>query len=172
MKYKSEFKEYFKKIITFRDYTIFDTEHSVARFKERISNDMFLYEKLLKKGINYIIDNGLERISDRYMWYSSKYKFAIQVEWRMDREGRKFGGYSATCLSEKEMSFFTKKDKKILLENIQKYESAKRSKDIFKHGYFNFEYPTKEFQEEMDRVHYNMFVQEDIIYYDFTLVNL
>jgi hypothetical protein len=55
--YKKLFKEYFKKVLDYRGFFIYDTEHSLTRYKERIGKDIFLYEKLLKKGINWIISN-------------------------------------------------------------------------------------------------------------------
>lgn len=171
--YQRKFKEYFKEVLTFQKYSIYDTGHSVIRYRERVGDNMFLYEKLLKKGILYVIKNDLTSTTDRYIFYSNKYKFGIQVEWRLNRDGIKFGGYSATTLSESEMKFFTKKDKKILLENIQRQgETLEKSKLIFEKGYCRFEYPTKEFQKEMDQIYYNMFVESNEIYYDFELIKL
>jgi len=74
-------KEYFKEVLhNYQGHNIYDTEHSVERYKERIGKDIFLYTKLLKKGINRIIENGKETIEDRYIFVSKKYGFGIQVE--------------------------------------------------------------------------------------------
>ena len=55
--------EHFEKILSYRGHNVYDTEHSVDRYKERVGRDIFLYEKLLKKSINWIIDNHKERVS-------------------------------------------------------------------------------------------------------------
>ena len=35
-KYKSKFQEYFKQILSYKNYKIFDVEHSIERYNERI----------------------------------------------------------------------------------------------------------------------------------------
>ncbi len=172
MKYKSQFNEYFKEVLhNYRGYNIYDIEHSVFRYTERVGKDLFIYFKLLKKGINYIIDNNKEYTEDRYIFVSKKYGFGIQVEWRPDRFNPKiYHGYSATTLSNEEMKFLLRKDKKIFLENIQKEGySLKESLNIYNKGYsvYNF---NKELKEELDLCYYKKFVQSGKIYYDFELI--
>ena len=155
--YKKRFYEYFKKVLNYRGYSVFDIKHSVERYNERVGKPIFLYEKLLKKGINYLIDKGLESTEDRYIWYSKKYGFGIQVEWRTDNTGRQRGynGWTATTLSEDEMNFFTKKDKKIMLEKV----------------YTRIEFP-KELERELSLCNLYSFTEDYKWYNTFELIEL
>jgi len=169
-----QMKEYFKDILEFNGYKIYDTEHSVARYNERVGKDIFLYEKLLKKGIKYLIDNNLVSTTDNYIWYSKRYGFGIQIEWRKDRNTNKFGGYSATTLSEDEMKYFTKKDKKIFLESIWKEGYSKEdSMKIVERGYMRYEFNENlELQQELYDSMIDLFVQSGKIYHTCSLVEL
>lgn len=166
-------KEYFKKVLTFKGYNIFDTDHSVVRYKERVGDDISLYEDLLKKGIDWIIDNKKTKVEDRYVWYSKEKGFGIQIHWRKDRKMNTFAGFSATTLSDNEMKVLTQNDKKIFLENIQKQGySLKEAKDIVDKGYARYEFD-KGLKEEMDLIFYDMFVDGGPeVYKTFELIEL
>ena len=153
--YKSKFNEYFQEILFFRGHHIYDTEHSVFRYNERVGKSVFLYEKLLKKGINWIIENNKDTKEDRYIFISKKYGFGIQVEWRRDRTTHKFGGFSATTLSENEMEFFKKKDKRLILEKI--YTPLKLDENL---------------KREFDLCGLSPFTEDGKIYYTFELVEV
>ena len=166
-------KEYFKEVLhNYQGHNIYDTEHSVERYKERIGKDIFLYTKLLKKGINWIIENNKETIEDRYIFVSKKYGFGIQVEWRKDRNNTKiFNGYSATTLSKDEMKFFTKADKALFLENILLSESKEDAEYLVNKGYcrYKFEENTK---KELDLCEFDLYIQSGEIHYNFELIEL
>lgn len=167
-----KFNEYFKKILNFQNYSIFDVEHSVARYKERVGNDMFPYERVLKKGINWIIKNNKTEIEDRYIFISKKLGFGIQVHWREDRHTKSFNGYSATTLSNDEMKFFTKNDKRVFLENIQKSGySLKESTDIFEKGYTTFEFEN-ELKEELELCGFSKWVEVNEIFTDCEVIEV
>lgn len=170
---RPRFKEYFKKVLDFRDHSVFDISHSVERYNERIGKDIFLYEKLLKKGINYLIKNNIELIEDRYIWYSKKYGFGIQVDWREDNNKRYAGynGWTATTLSEDEMKFFKKADKKIFLENLLLTESKENVEYLMSRGYARYEFKG-ELKEEMDICNFDLFIEEGEIYHTFELIEL
>lgn len=173
--YKRKFNEYFKEVLNYRDHKIYDTEHSVARYKERVSDDLFSYERLLKKGINYIIEHQLENKEDRYIFVSKKYGFGIQVHWRKDdkRVRKGFDGYSATTLSNNEMKVFIQKDKEILLENVAYYNNLK-SEDIefFRtKGYARYEFEGELFKE-IDLINIDYFIEEGQLYITYEVIKL
>jgi len=170
--YKKMFKEYFKKILDYKGYSIFDIQHSVERYKKRVSKDISLYNELLEKGIDWIINNKKEIIEDRYIFVSKKYKFGIQVHWRKGRNLQEgFNGYSATTLSQDEMKFFKEKDKQIFLEQFMLTESKQRSEDIYNKGYARYKF-VENLQKEMDLCGFDLFVQSGKIYYTFELIEL
>lgn len=171
--YESKFQEYFKKVLHgYQGHNIYDTEHSVARYNERVGKDIFIYMKLLKKGINWIINNKKEYTEDRYIFVSQKYGFGIQVHWRPDRDNIKvYNGFTATTLSNNEMKYVTKKDKKLFLENLLLSESKEDAEYVLNNGYARFEF-NEELQREMDICYYTMFIQSGEIYTDFELVEL
>jgi hypothetical protein len=167
-------KEYFKKVLTYKGYFIYDTEHSVVRYHERVGEDITVYENLLKKGIDWLIDNKKTNIEDRYLWYSKEKSFGIQVHWRPDRNTKKYGGYTATTLSDNEMKILTQKDKKIFLENLKKFESDEKICEwIFNNGYARYEFD-EQLKEEMDLINYDMFIdgKNSNIYRTFELITL
>lgn len=172
--YESKFEEYFKEVLhDYQGHNIYDTEHSVARYKERVGKDIFLYIKLLKKGINWIINNNKESIEDRYIFISKKYGFGIQVHWRSDRNNpKRFDGYSATTLSEDEMKIFTKKDKELFLENIRFSTCKPIDIDyVFNRGYHRFEFK-EDTQKEMNLCGFDYYILSGEIYYNFELVEI
>lgn len=162
-------QEYFKKVLDYRGHSIFDVEHSVERYKERIGKDIFIYEKLLKKGINWIIDNKKENTEDRYIFMSKRYGFGIQVHWRAGRNPKEgFNGYTATTLSKDEMNYFTQADKQLFLENLKDESNAQ---EIVSKGYARFFFK-ESLQKEMDLCYYEMFIQSGEIHYTFELIKL
>jgi len=173
-KWETILKEYFKEILNYNGHKIFDTEHSVARFKERMkTKDLSSYLVLLKKGINWIIDNEKENIEDRYIFVSKKNGFGIQVHWREDRYTDNFNGYSATTLSSAEMKYFLNADTELFLENIEKHHKIKNrklAKDSFKFYYrYVFE---EDLRKEVDLINIDMFMEEEKIYYTYIFVKL
>lgn len=167
--YIKKFKEHFQKVLFFNGYTIYDDEHSVGRYKERVGKEMFLYEKVLKKSINWIIANKKQNVEDRYIFCSKRYGFGIQVHWRKDRYTDQFGGYSSTTLSKDEMKFFTKADKQIFVEQLEK-ESNQNNIDYFLTiGYANYKFK-EELQNEMDICGFDMYVLKGDIHYTFDLI--
>lgn len=167
-----KFEEYFKEVLhDYQGHSVYDTEHSVARYHERVGKDIFLYTKLLKKGINWIINNKKEFVEDRYIFVSKKYGFGIQVHWRPDRNNSKqFDGYSATTLSEEEMEFFTKKDKQLFLEQLYFEESKEKALKTIQ-GYYRYAF-TEELQKEMDLCGFDLFIEKGEIYHTFELIEV
>jgi len=166
-------KEYFKEVLhNYRNHNIYDTEHSVLRFNERIGKDIFLYTKLLKKGINWIIENNKENVQDRYIFVSKKYGFGIQVEWRKDRNNIKlFNGYSATTLSKDEMHIFTKADKPLFLENVMLSESKEDTEYLVNKGYARYKF-SEDIQKEFNLCGFDLYIQSGEVHYNFELIEL
>jgi len=165
-------KEYFKKIYHYRKYDIFDTEHSVARYKERIGKDIGIYQELLEDAIDWIVKNKKESTEDRYIFISKKHNFGIQIHWREKRENKEFAGFSATTLSKNEMEFEKYEDKKVFLENMVKQgrELKEAKKNVNKYFYmYNF---SGELKEEMDLCCYDIFIEEGKVYKTFEVVEL
>jgi len=169
-----QFKEDFTKILEFLGYAIYDTDHSVARYNERIGKKLFLYEKLLKKGIKYLVDNNLTQKENKYIWYSEKYGFGIQVHWRTGRENDIFGGYSATTLSDDEMKYFKYNDKKIFLESLWKEGYSKEySMEVVERGYMRYGFKENlELKQELYDNMIDLYVQSGKVYYTFKLLEL
>ena len=186
-KYKSQIQEYFKNVLSYKNHNIYDVEHSIIRFKERVSSlDILIYFNLLKKGIDWIIKSNKEKIEDRYIFISKKYGFGIQVEWRKDRYKNVFNGYSATTFSNNEMNFFTKADKEVFLENITKQHAPKNAlfiidslssliekkcKDQINSKYYSYKFEN-ELKEETDLINMNMFIEQGIVYYTYIFIKL
>ena len=172
-RYKS-LDEYFKPILNYRGHTVADIDHSIARFKERMPDvNYFVYERLLKKAINWLYVNKKEGIEDRYIFCSKQYGFGIQLEWRRDRHNPKvLNGYTATTLSNNEMKYFTKNDKKVFVENFVKAGySLKESENIVIKGFGRFEFEG-ELKAELQTIHYNLYIDEGSIRKDFELITL
>ena len=169
-----KFEEYFNKVFSYKGHDINDTRHSVEQFQLRTGLDIFQYYKLLEKGIDWIIKNKLETTEDRYIFFSKKNGYGIQVHWREDEHSRSgiFHGFSATTLSKDEMKFFTKKDRLLFLENIQSQGySSQESINIFDKGYARFEFDT-ELQNKLDECRLEMFVQSGEVNITFELISL
>ena len=175
-------QEYFKEVLhDYQGHNVYDTEHSIARYNERVGKDIFLYTKLLKKGINWIITNNKENVEDRYIFISKKYNFGIQVEWRKDgNDKNKYNGYTATTLSQDEMHVFTKADKQLFLENILEYCETYKSKfkytlnkanDILNNDYYRYVFQ-EGLKEEMNLCGFDLFIEAGKIYYTFELIEL
>lgn len=164
--YKSKFTESANQVLFYRGFYIFDVNHSVERYNERVGKDIFLYEKLLKKGINWIIENKKEWVEDQYIFISKKYRFGIQVYWREDNQHKIKGmnGWSTTTLSDNEMNYFRDNDKKLFLENIQKDETYEKAKEIFERGYSRFDF-NGELKKELYECMIEKYVQSGQIYY-------
>ena len=108
-----------KKILDYKGYEIWDIEHSVERYNERVGLDIKIYTDLLKKAIDYLKSNHLLSIEDKYVFVSSIYEFGIQLNWRRDRkEPQVFKGYTATTFSENEMNNFKGDSVKFLEKTI------------------------------------------------------
>ncbi len=170
-RYKS-LDEYFKPILNYRGHTVADIDHSIARFKERMPDvNYFVYERLLKKAINWLYDNKKEGVEDRYIFCSKQYGFGIQLEWRRDRHNPKvLNGYTATTLSNNEMKYFKFDDKKVFVENfIKTGYSLEESKNIVNKGFGRFEFEG-ELKEELQTIHYNLYIDEGSIRKDFELI--
>lgn len=170
--YTSKFmlQEYFQPVLTFQGYTIYDIEHSVKRFKERLKLPLFYYEKLLKKAILWLVKNKKDTIEDRYIFVSNKYNFGIQLDWRKDRKDNKFAGFTATTLSDKEMNFFKYDDKKIIIETLKhKGLPLTEAKKLIQNeiGYFRIKTP-----KILDKIGYSIFYENGKIYYTFNVVRL
>jgi len=166
-------KEYFREVLhDYQGHNIYDVEHSVARYHERVGKDIFIYNKLLKKGINWIIENNKEYVEDRYIFISKKYGFGIQVHWRQDRNNKRiFNGYSATTLSDDEMHVFTKKDKKLFLENLKLSETSEDANYLLEKGYARFEF-AEDTQKEMDLCGIDLYIQSGEIHNNIELIIL
>lgn len=173
IKKEMKLQEYFKIVLNYRGHFVADIEHSVERFKERMPDlSYFIYEKLLKKSINWIYNTHRESTEDRYIFRSKKYGFGIQLEWRKDRKSGMLQGFTATTLSNDEMHYFTKKDKEVFVENIKKQgHTLQESIDIATKGFSRFEFDN-ELKKELDIVHYNLYIQSEEIYNDFELVEI
>lgn len=166
-------QEYFKEVLhDYQGHNVYDTEHSIARYHERVGKDIFLYMKLLKKGINWIISNNKENVEDRYIFVSKKYNFGIQIEWRKDRHDKnKYNGYTATTLSQDEMHVFTKSDKPLFLEHLLKTELKETANYLVDKGYAHYEFQN-ELKEEMNLCGFDLFIEAGKIYYNFELIEL
>ena len=164
------FEEYFKRVLTYKNIDVFDTNHSVARFYERVSDNIGLYTNLLKKGIDRLINDGRQSINDRYIFISKKYGFGIQIDYRQDRMTGKFACYSATTLSDNEMNFVTKNDKKLFLENIIKTGNDKR---LLNEGFYTYDLiDNDDLKEELEYIGYSKFIEAGKIYTDFELLEV
>lgn len=165
--WKNLFNEYFKQILDYKNHKVFDVEHSIDRYRERVDDNLALYTALLKKGIDWIIQNKKENIEDRYIFISKKYGFGIQVHWRKDRYYNKFNAYSATTFSNDEMNFFTKADKKLFLENVYKLYNTKN---------IDKEYYRYRFEGDLDRetrlIDLDMFIEDNKIYHTYEIITL
>jgi len=180
-KYKSKFQEYFKQILSYKNHKIFDVEHSVERYKERIPiPDIPAYYNLLKKGINWIIERNKEYEEDRYIFISRKHGFGIQVHWREDRFSKEFNGYSATTFSNDEMNFFTKADKEVFLENfkINMIDNKPKSKltellaeTSIDRIYYLYKFEN-ELKEETELINMDMFIEDGKVYHTYKFVRL
>ncbi len=163
-------REYFKPILTFEGYTIYDVEHSVERFTQRLPLSLFHYEKVLKKAILWLINNNKDKVEDRYIFISNRHKFGIQVDWRKDKKDNKFAGFTATTLSDKEMNFVKYNDNKIIVESFKKNGfSLKEAREFLKNqiGYCNLKV-----SRELKNIGYNIFYEDGKVYYTFNVVKL
>lgn len=172
-RYKDKLQEYFKKILDFKGYSIYDTNHSVSQYNIRVGKNIFLYEKLLKKGILHLIKINKSEQPDNYIFVSKKYDFGIQIDWRQDKYTGKFGGYTATTLSGKEMKFFTKNDTQLFLEQIQKEgiknvltEEIIHDIDLNEISYFRLNHNNK------DMTGYDVFIEDGNIYRTFEIIKV
>ena len=164
--------EHFEKILSYRGHNVYDTEHSVDRYKERVGRDIFLYEKLLKKSINWIIDNHKESMEDRYIFCSKRYGFGIQIHWRQDRIYKgTFNGYSATTLSDNEMKVFLNNDKQIFVEQIKESFSNIDAEKFANIHYYRFQFD-KILEKEMSMCGFDWFMEEGEVYRNFELIVL
>jgi hypothetical protein len=161
-KYKTQLQEVFKELLKYDNYKIFDVEHSMERFKQRIGNNVSLYFILLRKSILWLVKNKKDAIEDRYIFISKKYKFGIQLHWRQDRFSGKFNGYTATTLSKDEMNFFTKADKKVFLENTQLELKDSYCRYLFE----------GDLKKETNLINMDMFLEEDNVCFTYEFVEL
>ena len=166
-------EEHFQKVLTYKGYSIYDVDHSVVRYNERIGKDIEVYNSLLKKGIDWLIDNKKTMTEDRYLWYSKPEGFGIQIHWRPDRKTKKYGGFSATTLSNDELKILTKNDKKIFLESLWKAGYSKEeSMKIVERGYMRYRF-NEDLEKEMNFIGYDMFVDGGPdVYLNFELITL
>jgi hypothetical protein len=172
-KYESQLQEYFKNVLTYKNHTVYDIEHSLARFKERLPLlEAPVYFNLLKKGIDYLILSKLEKVEDRYIFISEKYDFGIQVHWREDRYKPIFNAYTATTFSNEEMNFFTKADKEVFLENVNKKLKNKLVMlEFINRPYYRYRFK-KELKEETELINMDMFIEYGKIYYTYKFIKL
>ena len=171
---KQQLQEFFKEVLNFRNHKIYDVEHSLARYKQRVGMNLFNYIKLLKKGINWIINNNLEVVNDRYIFISKKYGFGIQVHWGKDKINNIYNGYSATTFSNNEMNFFTKADKEIFLENSRNNYPKNyllHEADINFGCYYSYEF-NGELKKEVDLINMNMFIESGNVFYTYKFIEL
>lgn len=164
--------EHFEKILSYRGHNVYDTEHSVNRYKERVGKDIFLYQKLLKKAINWIIDSNKEGIEDRYIFCSKRYRFGIQVHWRQDRVYKGiFHGYSATTLSDNEMKIFLNNDKQVFVEQIKESFSDVDAEALANTYFYRYQFD-KILEKEMSICGFDWFIEEGEVYRNFELIML
>jgi len=170
--YKSKLKEYFKKIYHYRKYDVFDTEHSIVRYKERVNKDIDIYYEHLEDAIDWLIKNKKQNIEDRYIFISKKYEFGVQLHWREKREVPEFAGFSATTFSKDELHFEKYKDKKVFLENLVKQGiNLKEAKENLPTCFYMYRFEG-ELKEEMDLCYYDIFIEEGKVYKTFIVVKI
>jgi hypothetical protein len=164
--YKKFFKEYFKKVLNYKGRNIYDTEHSIERFKERMPGlDLNIYYTALKQGIDKILKDYKDE-RNQFIVASEKYGFGIQIDWRSDLKNPKDKtnhGYSATTLDPKENKLYTKNDKKLFVEQVKKYGVVKNTSEGRKEKvYYNI--PLKNIQ--YFRLEHLDYLKEDMIGFD------
>lgn len=159
-KYKYKvLKEYFNKVVYHKGFAIYDVLHSEERYKERVKLDIEIYKKLLENSIEWIIKNNKSNIEDSYIFISKKYGFGVQINWRKDLKTKKFNGYTATTLSEKEMKFVKREDKKIILEKVKK-----KYKNRFEEGVYTGIRFKESIQKELDLCGTMIFIEDKKLY--------
>jgi hypothetical protein len=164
--------ETFKKVYTYRDRDVFDTEHSVSRFEERFPLLTIKdYEKSLQEGIDIILDIFKDS-SRKYMVISKSKQFGIQIDWRKDikSSSKTNHGFSATTLDYETQKQMIKGDTKVFVESFKKNKvenwfNSKDYKTIFKEiGYYAM--PIQECRG------YEVYVREGKVYQNFTVIEV
>lgn len=123
-RYKKIFKEYNKKLFSYKGRNVWDIEHSVDRFKERFPQYTFEdYKKIVEDGIDGILSTFKDSRA-KYIIVSREKRVAVQLEWRRDKkhDDGKNHGYSATTLDIDKHSKELKMDTKLFVEEIKKYK--------------------------------------------------
>jgi hypothetical protein len=147
--YKKFFKEEFKKILTYKDRNIYDTDHSISRFKERFSElDIKVYYKVLKEGIDVILD-VFKDSKGKYIIVSKATNVAIQLEWRLNNKSNSKinHGFTASTLDYKTQKDPIKGDMKLFVENYKKdkmerfFETKEYKQMIKETGYYYIKIP-------------------------------
>lgn len=122
-KYKSQLKEFSKKLFNYKGRNIFDVNHSIERFHERFPDLSLLdWEKVCKDGINVILDVFRDS-AGKYIIVSNSTNIAIQMEWRKDIKSndKKNHGFTATTLDYRIQKREIQGDRKLFVEKIKKY---------------------------------------------------
>ena len=144
--------ENFELLMEYRNYRIYDANHTVKRFEERIELESKVLFDFIKKCIDYLIDNNLSEKENRYCFVSNKYKFKLPMEWRSDRNNNKtFIGICSTVLSWYMRPKLTDKEIRDLKE--QKYDFAWLE--------------SKDYMKELDKIGYHYFYECGEICSDF-----
>jgi hypothetical protein len=123
-KYKSQLKEFSKKLFTYKGRNIFDTYHSIDRFHERFPDlSIETWEKVCENGMDVILDVFRDSIG-KYIIVSNSTNMAIQLEWRKDKNkssDKKNHGFTATTLDYRIQKIEIQGDRKLFVEKIKKY---------------------------------------------------
>ncbi len=172
-KYKNKLEEYFEKLLQYKGKYIFDDDHSLARFKERMPQlPEEIYYDYLKKIIDWVLTKNRDDKEERFIFISKKYNFGIQMHWREDRKGiiKGFNGYTSTTLSQKELTHVLMKDRRIFLEQALKEGfKEKEINNAIDKAYLFYDLP-KYLQEEIGS--YESFYECGKHYFTFVPVKL
>ena len=123
-KYKPQLKEFSTKLFSYKGRNIFDINHSIERFHERLPGlTLDVWENVCKDGIDTILDIFRDS-SGKYIIVSNSTNIAIQLEWRKDKKKNdgKNHGFTATTLDYEIQKKEIKGDRKLFVEIIKKHK--------------------------------------------------
>jgi hypothetical protein len=164
LKDKTLYFEYFKHVLTFRGRNVFDVEHSIEQYNNRVGVSISVWEDTVKKGIDKII-NQYNDNSDNYIIRNKKYNFGIQLHWRPDfKSGDNYNhGFTATTLGFNELNYYTKNDKEIFVEQLNRYKKGSYEKSYLR---------LKHIDKDMQKLNYNIFIECDKIYHEYEIIDV
>jgi hypothetical protein len=172
-RYKTQLQEYSLKLFSYKGRNVWDTNHSVSQFLQRLPEYKIEdWEKVCKNGIDTILD-AFKDSTAKFIIISKSKNIAIQLHWRRDKKNDdgKNHGFTATTLDYKTQQKVKQNDTKIFVEEIKKhklehcFESSDYKEMIKEIGYME----VKLIKNCSD---YKIYIKEGRIYRNFKIIKV